>query len=210
MRHYILRQQNPLVTQAIGATLGQDHLAPLVRSLRSDPDLTVGPGEIVVLDFSGLEAATSSYLKATILWLVEAGRLAAGGEQTPGEPRAPAPLNVFPVVTGLSAEIREELNDVLLSRSMPCLEASHYDDISIQQARLLGFLDVEKLSTLEILVREHETTAPRLHEKYASTGIGATGWNNRLTALHRLRLARRTKQGRQWVYSSLAKEVMRG
>lgn len=192
---------------ASGATLGQEHLRPLRQRLRDEG------GDIVVLDFSGIESATASYLKATIVWLIQSARLSVTDGlnygRAPG-PHDPVPLAIYPLVAGLTTEVREELNDVLPTYRLPCLETLKHSDRRVLRAALHGPLDDALSDTLRALTECGSGTASSLHVRFQDRKISTTGWNNRLADLHQLRLAVRRKVGRQWLYEPVAAEVTNG
>jgi len=190
-----------------GATLGQEHLKPLRKQIKNGDD------NIVVLDFSRIESATASYLKATIIWLLQSGKLGATAVRDQTRARGaddPVPLAVYPAVTGLEAEVREELDAVLPSYRLPCLETLKHSDRKILKAALHGPLDEALRDTLFALTQCGSGTASSLCQRFTDRGISTTGWNNRLADLHALRLAMRRKEGRQWVYEPIAAEVRNG
>ncbi|HYI01900.1 hypothetical protein [Hyalangium sp.] len=189
-----------------GATLGQEHRKPLLDELEGHPELVTGKGAIVVVDFAGIESVTASYIKATVLAFIRAGIHFVD----PNEPSDLPPLNIFPVVTHLSSEIAEELGEVMSSSRHVCLEALQIDGGVVSKARLIGSPDLSVIDTLQSLVREGSATATQLFEKDQAKNITVNGWNNRLADLYRLRLACREKQGRQWLYIPVAKQVLHG
>lgn len=225
----------PMAEQGIGsrdragAIPGQQHLKPLLDQLGSGPG-SDEPGMTVLLDMKGVETVTASYLKATFLYLLRrAGALELGvlrslerGSERTVEARDPAAeveragedtLNIFPMVAGLSPDVREELDDLLLLRKLSALEVMELEESEqagserILQARLRGVSGGIVADTLKILMREGEATASQLFERHGG-GINVTGWNNRLADLHRLRLARRRKEGRFWIYRPVAEEII--
>ncbi|MEQ1735321.1 MAG: hypothetical protein ABL886_02680 [Rhodoglobus sp.] len=191
---------------AIGATLGQDVVRPHLDALarrRGEPST-------VVIDLSEVEAANASFLKATLLELLWRGQAYADAEDSPSGPPRDA-LNVFPLVQGLSPEVREELETVLSSERMPALESVVSDADRIVSGRVLGRLDDALTITLAALTSEGSSTAPQLCEKYPQRNvIKATAWNNRLADLYRHRLVTRERAGRQWIYGAIAKELADG
>jgi hypothetical protein len=208
---YPIRQRTMTGPHAFGGALGQQHLKPLLDELGTG---IAGSGQVVVLDFEGIEAVTASYLKATIIYLFKAGRAAAEGAEARNT-TLPAPMNIFPAVANLRGDVPEELDEVLSSigQRLPCLEATLWDaaDERIRHARLRGYLDTALRETIEFLNgRTQPTTAQALAADNSTVGIKETGWNNRLADLHRLRLARRVKSGRHWLYELVAQEVSLG
>lgn len=204
--HLQLKSKANGLSHLHGATLGQEHRKQLCDELEGNATQTSSLGALVVVDFTGIESITASYVKAIVLALIRAGMRFVD----PNEPSDLPALDIFPVVTNLSAEIAEEIGEVMTSNHRVCLEALQLDETSISKARLLGNPDPSINDTLKILVSEGSATATQLFEKNNSKNITVNGWNNRLADLHRLRLARREKQGRQWLYIPVAKQVLHG
>jgi len=209
MRRHTLRQFLHGAASVFGASMGEEHLAPLVREIDADPaarDMD-GPGVVVVLDFSGIESATASYLKATLLWLL--GRSGNVASTAPGG--ASGPWNIYPMVAGLNAEISEELEELLHRHERPCLELLRDNETAIFAVRQRGPLDQMLRATLLLLADVGGATATELHQRFPQPRpITVTAWNNRLSELNVRRLVRRTKHGRQWWYQTLAQEVVNG
>ena len=202
-----LNPSRKVIQVAAGATLGQEHLRPLREKIQN------ADGEIVVLDFSRIRAATASYLKATIIWLIQSGRLSAiddMGQPAPHSPQDPIPLAIYPLATGLDADVRHELDAVLPSHRLPCLEALKHSDRKILTAALHGPLDDALSDTLKVLTQCGSGTASSLCRRFEDRKISASGWSNRLADLHMLRLAMRRKEVRQWLYEQVSAEVRNG
>jgi hypothetical protein len=188
--------------------MGQDHLASLLPHLRN----AGGEALVVVLDFGGIDAANGSYLKATALWLLRAGAAAAAIDDGHAReaPSGIEALNVFPVATNLNSEVRDDLDMLLRSEQLPLLAGEMARGL-LERAEVLGHLDPALKSTLAALAKEKRATATDLCERFPQKPpIKSPAWSNRLSELHRLRLARREKEGRQWFYASLANEAPRG
>lgn len=192
-----------------GATMGQKHIAALVDELRKAPDTS----RVVLLDFTGIEAVNASYVKATALWLLRCGTAHADIED--GRSRS-APIgleafNVFPVLLSPTADVREEFDALLRSERLPFLVAEASEGDCIVRAVQVGHLEAAIEETLIALARERRATASELCERYpCKPPIKPSAWSNRLSEMHRLRMARREREGRQWFYVSLADEVQRG
>lgn len=199
MLKFYLRQHAPGWTNLAGATLGERHIAHLFDLIDADgfKDL---PGEIVALSFEGFESATASYIKATVLELYfKAGAKPVGSDMS-GEPSQ----HFFPVICDLNAELQHGIHEVFSARRLVCLEATRIDVDRIESATLLGFPDAHLLQTLNALQELEQATASDL-KAHVQSSISTTGWNNRLYDLYRLRLVRRTKKDRQWVYELVAR-----
>lgn len=190
---------------AVGATLGQSIIAPVIDRLRQrQRDATT-----VVVDFKNVEAVNTSFIKAVFLEFVWWGRRFAGSEDAPRIDRDSA--NVFPVLRRLHDDVREEIITALVSEDLAAFEVVTAHAEEIARGRVLGRLDDALRVTLEALAKEGASTAPTLCERYPSRKpIQPTAWNNRLVELHRHRLVTRERAGRQWIYGSLVKELDRG
>lgn len=198
-------------THLVGATLGQLH----ARAVASRLPGTDAAHATCLLDFTGAETATASYLKAFVLALVRAGQagvVAMEGTAPPKEaPGNLRPLNAFVAVTGLSGEIAEELVEVCASQRVPVCEAKTWTEGSLGAVVVHGPVDRALWDTLEAVAVAGPSTATSLMEAHRShVRITVTGWNNRLAELHRLCLVQRGRAGRQWVYAPVAPEVRRG
>lgn len=209
----IVHKLNPTEQRihAAGSTLGQDHIKPLLSRLQKQ---TEQPNDqVVVLDFSGIISATASYLKATILWLIQCARMSTNNgsrqHQISGSYEL-FPVPIYPVAGNLEQEVRDELDDVLPTYRLPCLEVLRRSKEEVLTAALHGPLDEALTDTLRVLTKSGPATASLLQDRYQDRGISTTGWNNRLADLYVLRLAVRKKRGRQWVYESIAAEVRNG
>lgn len=182
-----------------GRALGSRHLAVLMDRISRSFDECQASGAddvekaLFVLDFARIRVATSSYLAAAILplWNWEAALRS----------------NAYPVLANLGHGVQDEIEFVLKAR---CAAAwvGYYVAGQLQDVSLMGTLDESLSGTLKRFSPLVELSATDL----ASPGeqIGATAWNNRLTALHELRLLHRRRLGRRQVYSLPWSEVPRG
>lgn len=192
-----------------GATMGQKLLAPLLDRLRESPRNE----QVVVLDLAGIEVANASFLKATALWLQRAGAAFADIEdgRKRGQGGGLEPINVFPILANAGLEVLEELATILHSEQIGLLVAVLSEDDRILKARRMGHLDPALEETLSALAAERTATASSLCERYPQKPpIKPPAWSNRLAELHRLRLARRDREGRQLRYVSLVEELQHG
>lgn len=180
---------------------GQDILAGKSNGLRDYPKVLsaveeTGAGDIVVLDWSGVELATASYFGATFVPLL---RLAIEGQ-----------LDRYFVLTGLNQTSLDELKLVLENQGMVTL-IGDWKEGGVRNAGALGRLDPAYAETLQAVQRVEGASATELFKKHtARTRIGKTGWINRLSNLHRLRLVRKQRVGREYVFQALSKERSHG
>ena len=190
---------------AVGATRAQTLVAPLFDRLRREPRRPV----TVFVDFSAVEAANTSFIKAAYLELIWWGQRYADSEDAFRVVRDSA--NVFPVLRGLRDEVREEVITALISEGLAALEAHSVHHETIVRGQTLGRLEDALRATLDALTKEGFSTATSLCERYPSKKpVQPTAWNNRLVELHRLRLVTRERSGRQWIYQALTKELVYG
>jgi hypothetical protein len=149
-----------------------------------------GPaGETIVWDWSGVKIATASYLAGTCLLLF---KRTLSGE-----------LDKFFVLFGLNENCTAELKLVLNAEGLVLLVADRANGNKIESAHPLGNLERPYLETFSETLRRRSVSASALHRKPGSGNgpqIGKTAWINRLTNLNRVRLLRRTKVGREFLY----------
>lgn len=195
---------------AAGATMGIDHFNAIVTQIA--PALEKAEGEtIIFLDFSGIDDATPSYIKATVLALHQCGRRYLR-EITLGEHAEVAelsrPLNIIVGVLNASQQVQDCINEVFARRELAVLAGAHVTDERFDEAVVLGALDMKIFETLQSACGLDEFQAADLLEKNKPTeSILVTGWNNRLAELHRQRLLLRRTEGRTNRFRSFANKV---
>jgi hypothetical protein len=199
-----LKDQLGDATHAVGATLGQKHLARLLAELREMEAVrnADSPGEIVLLDFSGIESATSSYLRETVCSLYRHGAASVAPRMEPGL----EPLNVYPVVLGLSTEVSAQLTEVCKLDQRAVVEVVGQRPRSASAVRIRELSDAALRETLTLIGAAGSATATSLFDGQKQR-ITVTAWNNRLSDIAVRRLARRSRDGRQWSFAPLAREV---
>lgn len=195
------------VESTFGAAMAREHFAPLWSqlqgsSLARDPE---GDGLVVRVDFGGMVSTTSSYVREGVGGLLTASLVGGAPKAEQGG------WNFYPVLTGLSPEVADEVELVLRHFKWVALEATRWSGERIVQARVRGILEPVERQTLEWVTAEKACTATQLHEKYPqSRPINVTAWNKRLGDLHARRMIRRRKEGRSWVYVPLAEALVDG
>jgi hypothetical protein len=189
---------------ALGASVGQDAIRLTLENLRSDPTTH----SRVILSFEKIKETNASFVKATLLYFFNCGRLfATGGKSESKADDAPTPIDCFAAIMGCSDEVRDEVEDVFSLRQLPYLEVTGLKGHEWISGNIRGHLDKALIETFkEVVVSDNGTTAAMLRGKYG-TQVTGTAWNNRLEALHQLRLVRRTRRGREWNYEALTKET---
>ena len=171
-----------------GATLGAQHLHKVAAKISCDD-------EIVILDFTGVESATGSYLKALVFGFLE-------------DPAAKL-KGAFPVVTRMNSLVREELVYLTSLTTYRIVEGLKFHGDEVVHARLHGELDPALKTTLDVLLRRGAASATELHAK-GGESIAITAWNNRLADLYAKRLVMRRRAGKQWLYEPISREFDNG
>jgi hypothetical protein len=144
---------------------------------------------LVILDFSGAQLATSSYLAELVVPLRDHLRL----RRPPG----------YVVVANLDDKVAEELDGLMTRTGEAILVCKTSPDGSISDAYLLGKLDHKLRETFDLIRTKGETTAVELHSESGDSRVGATAWNNRLTALTNKSLVMEIPQGRTKKYRAV-------
>jgi hypothetical protein len=204
MIHFEFARQSTHSKHFAGATVGELHIQPLLAKLNSLPSVAK-PHDVVLLDFNRVESVTASYTKATVVRLLRMSGAVPPGTATARPDGVPA-LPIYPVVMNVDGEVRAELDEVLTARKLCCLEATLVTPDHIQEANLIGAHDKVVVETLLTLQAAGTATASQLQAVSGGT-ISTTGWSNRLYDLFNLRLVRRAKHDRQWIYEPLAVTV---
>jgi uncharacterized protein YggL (DUF469 family) len=198
------------VVIAAGATLGTEHFEQIMTRIAPEGG-TGGEELLVVVNFDGINDATPSYLKATLLALHQCGRRFAKAltidEQTELGTSI-LPLNIAVVVQNAAEQVQDCINEVFARRGLGILAGTNLANERFLSATLLGSLESTVLQTLMLTCSYHEFQASDLFENQASSGaISINGWNNRLAELYRHRLVRRRIEGRINRFISITNQV---
>lgn len=149
-----------------GALRGQQLFVKLLGVLTSEPAVP----EAVFLDFTGVEAATASFLRESVL----AFRDMVRGRRS----------NLYPVVANANEAVREDLAELVKSRGGVLLTCELDQDGHVTEARVIGDLDPKQQLTFDLVKKRGETDAAELMREHgAGETVGPTAWNNRLAAL---------------------------
>lgn len=168
-----------------GRLLGRKHFGQACEILADTP-----PGEIVAIDFGGVDLVTGSWANEMIVPLYKWA----------SDPRN----DLFPILHNLRPRWDEELQ-LLADWNQQCYLWAKGDRMG--RAKLIGTLDGGLRKTLVAVLRSGEITGAGLDRQLPEEGVGATAWNNRLKDLHTRRLLKRVKRGREQVYSPVVEEV---
>lgn len=167
-----------------GAPSGRNLYGQLVAALPAEP---LSP-ELLFLDFKGVEVATASYLRESVV----AFRHFVRNRKS----------NFYPVVANACDAIIEDLFEVASSRSdviVACQTDAHG---AVLRWQTIGKLEPMQQLTFDLVIRDGETTAPRLADSEGGS-VKITAWNNRLASLSNLGLIREYARGRAKFYKPL-------
>ncbi len=176
---------NPFHPRLHGATIGEKHAVQVRERIARNAQ----PTDFAALDFDRVEGASASYLKRVLNpFYAPAGDLE-------GFPREIAPV----LVNVQSADLREEIEDYLAGKGRVLILADRALDPP-RFRQLLGRLDGAAAETFQELQAIKKTTAAELYERHKGETTNQTAWNNRLVQLVEMRIARRRREGRFWIY----------
>lgn len=147
-----------------GAASGRKLLATLID--RTPPGDAL---ERLFLDFTGIEVATTSFLRESVIGFRDFTRSSR--------------QNIYPIVTNARPAVLEELELFLQARgdALWCCSLNVLDEVS--EHRILGNLDPVQHRTFEMVREMGTATAPELAARFPNETIGPTAWNNRLSGL---------------------------
>jgi hypothetical protein len=173
-----------------GALRGQDLLARLLREIALEP---TSP-EALFLDFTGIEVATASFLRESVLSFRDIVR----GRRS----------MIYPVIVNANDAVREDLTELVKSRGGVLLTCQLADDGTVSDSRLIGDLDPKQQLTFDLVRQRGETDAGELmRECGTKETVGSTAWNNRLSSLVALGLIIELSYGRTKRYKPLLQGV---
>lgn len=178
-----------------GAIPGEVVLAPLISRLRS-----LIPCEVVVIDFCGIEIATSSFLRTSVIAFRQVC------------------LDQYPSVAILFANmndcVRDELSFVLHSQGDAVVSCEVRDNV-VSNSVVLGKLEEMQFMTLTAVLEHGQPVDARtLAEAFKDISPGEgkrfTKWNNRLSQLTRRGILREESSGRVKFYTPIVKGLKNG
>lgn len=169
-----------------GAVAGTDTLRSLTGCL---PPKASGDPTPLFLDFSGIELATASFLRESIIPFKAVARHLCS--------------SWYPVAANISPATVEDL-DVICRVRADAMLVCRLDDSGVHHdAQLVGHLDAKQKEAFDFVTARGEATAKELMDATkADSGspVSPTAWNNRLTALVEKRVIADYQLGRQKVY----------
>lgn len=179
-------------TVLAGTLLGRRLLGELLASIEEPIEPTP-----VFLDFSGIEVATASCLRESVLRFRD---LMRGKRST-----------LYPIIANANDSVIDELK-VLMGANGDAMMCCRLDDEGrVSDAALIGSLDPKQRVTFELVNRLGETDAGTLMREHSKDeDIKQTAWNNRLAMLASLGLVVELSQGRAKRYRPLFAEKADG
>ncbi len=186
-----------------GASAAQNDMKELSEKF----DRLVGSNLVVVFDFSDASSISGSYLRATIGWSLNCGRMHAEGATRSdfSDPWSLRPIAIYPVVAAKARETVWEIHDFLKHRDMTCLLVNPEEEPPYNEVQILGSLDEFLLLTMHKISVMGSASAQSLKDA-SNDNITVGGWSNRLTALLAYRMVLREKIRKTWKYETLGKE----
>lgn len=150
-------------------------------------------GEIVFLDFEGVETVNGSWLNTAVGPLF---RWAAESQN-----------DYYPVFSAFPVGSLDEL-DLIATINRQCYLVSKTSNTIVDEAIVVGNLDPSLKNTLERVCESGQVTGAELARQSPDAGIQATAWNNRLRDLFVKRLLIRRKEGRQQLYGPIVRSIV--
>ena len=147
----------------------------------------------VFLDFTGVDAATSSFLRECVLGYRDATRMRRS--------------NLYPVISNADEGVEEELSYLLSGRNEAMLACELPNADRVERLHLIGELDQKHRLTFDLVMRLGETDAGTLMRGYGEgEAVTRTAWNNRLAALSGMGLVIEVARGRAKRYLPVLRE----
>jgi hypothetical protein len=169
-----------------GALSGRKVVAKLLELTRQEP-LEPDP---VFLDFAGVNVATASFLRETVLAYRDAVRRRRS--------------NFYPVIANANDLVEEELKVLVTSDGDVLMLCTLDENNHPHEPRLLGKLDPKQRLTFDLVQQRQETDAAELMRVHGKNeGVQQTAWNNRLSALASLGVVIELSEGRAKRYRPL-------
>jgi DNA-binding LacI/PurR family transcriptional regulator len=161
-----------------GAIPGKNLLARMIAEIQRRAEPTP-----LFLDFTGVEVATNSFLRESLLGIRDYCRSAN--------------TNLYPVIANANDTVVEELRTLLEDHAEAMIICQLDEQGNAANSRVVGVLEEKQEITLEAVKALKRAGAQALREKFKRTEkIGITGWNNRLSSLVRKGLLMEMKKGR--------------
>lgn len=176
-----------------GAHAGNAVLLRLLAEANREAEMP----ELVFLDMGGVEIATASFLRESVLAFRDFVR-----QQRP---------SYYPLLANANDQVRDELRMLLELQGGAILACALDKTDTASNVQLIGRLEGKQNLAFGLVRERGETDATQLQNEFGeSEGVKQTAWNNRLAALAAAGLVIETSQGRAKRYRSLIGEVSGG
>lgn len=174
-----------------GASSGKAAAMALIEKAGPEPE---DPCPLLI-DFSGIDIATASYLRESVYALKSFLRTSES--------------KFYPVVANANAKVREELMVIAEARNDALLVIETEKSGTVTLQTILGSLDPKQAMTFELVKELGRTDAGSLMGKYGTEEgtTSTTAWNNRLAALVARGLILEYTRGRAKFYQPLFTEA---
>ena len=163
-----------------GAIRGKSSLTKLLRMVEAEPDRP----EPLFLDFAGIEAATASFLRESVIALRDVLRSRDS--------------HYYPVIANPEEAVADELRELARMRGEVFLTCRLTKGGKISGPAIVGNLEAKQRVTFDLVKKHGETDAGELMRNYGEQENlrHTTAWNNRLSALASLGLVVELREGR--------------
>lgn len=171
-----------------GSAEGRAFLASMLQRTGKDP----AEPEPILLDFSSIEVATSSYLREAVVHLRDMLRSRRS--------------NYYPVVANAADGVMEELSMLLNDHGDAMLACVIDREGRPQRVEPIGRLERVQQRTFELVVEKGEIGAVEAQALFPGETATVTAWNNRLAALAERGLVVEMSRGRLKRYRPILME----
>jgi len=171
-----------------GAINGRNVFTKLIQKSADEPS-TPQP---LFLDFNGVEVATTSFLRETVLAFRDTVRRHRS--------------NLYPVIANAGPLVEEELKVLVASHKDVLMLCVLDQDGHPHHPQILGDLDPKQKFTFDLVQQRGLTDATQLWRDNGPNETVKTAWNNRLAALANLGLVVELSEGRTKRYRPLFAE----
>jgi hypothetical protein len=170
-----------------GALKGKTALGRLLQMVGAEP----AAPKPLFLDFKGIDVATASYLRESVVAL----RNMIRGRDS----------YYYPVIANPNEAVRDELFELARARGDVFMSCALGKDGKVNRIALIGDLEEKQKQTFELVHAHGETDAGELMRQYGEREKvrHATAWNNRLSALASAGLVMEMRHGRLKRYRPL-------
>ena len=174
-----------------GAVNGKAVFASCISSTSGEPDEPTA----LLLDFSGIEVATASALRESVVAL-KAYKRSIGSK-------------LYPVLANINESIVDEVQVLMDAKNDAIVSCDLDNRETTFNVRLIGKLDPKQAMTFGLVKQLNGADAGRLMKEFGEQEqtTSTTAWNNRLAGLVQRGLLREFVSGRAKFYRPLFDEV---